>query len=181
MKKVKIVWNEVTVYSKFWAIILFVGVLPASAFYAGMRVERLIDEQRNLLESSSQVLYQSERGTCRLSDCSLQNVNNKTSIPASTIEVVSPKQGDHIDPKQPVKVIWNISPNFPLTDVTILLLDSGGHAVSKMVTAPANHGSATVSLPAKLSRTPYSILIQGAAKSVAGGSTPFAYSGDFYL
>ena len=72
MKEIHIVWNEVTAHSRFWAIVLFVGVLPGSAFYAGVRVERLRNEQNRLTQFSQQTLFQSEHGMCRISDCTLQ-------------------------------------------------------------------------------------------------------------
>jgi hypothetical protein len=196
MKEIHIVWDKVTAHSRFWAIVVFIGILPASAFYVGLRVERMNEESQRLTAISQRTLYQSEHGMCRISDCTLQPADNSqttiqdsstqdSSTQTSSINVISPKQGDRVSPSKPINVIWNTSGNFALTKVSILLLDSNGQAVSKPVVVSASIGSATIKLPAtlskKLTKSPYSILIQGATNSTAGNDMPFAYSGDFYL
>lgn len=184
MKEVHIVWNKVTAHSRFWAVVIFVGVIPATAFYAGIRVESYSNYNAQLSRSAQQILYRSERGLCRVSDCTLQTTDNSnTTTPASTstIKVVVPKQGQHINSQSSVQVIWNISPNFPTTQVSILLLDASGHAASKLVKAPAKAGSAALGIPTKPANSPYVVLIQGMAQSGPSSGMPFAYSGEFYI
>ena len=82
MEKIHIVWNEVTSYSRFWAIVLFIGVLPGTAFYVGVRVERSREQEAQLTQASQRILVQSQRGMCRVSDCTIQSV---VAIPSSTI------------------------------------------------------------------------------------------------
>lgn len=186
-KRVKIIWNKSTPHSRFWALLFFVGVLPAASFYAGVKVEELNRDQEVLQRSSYEVLFQSEHGNCRISDCTIQPIENakkaagatNTTIPA--IQVVSPKQGDRLDSKTSVKVIWNTSPSSSIDKVSVLLLDSNGRAVSKSITVSASTGSTTISRPAKLSGAPFTILIQGLTKSKTDSDMPFAYSGEFYL
>jgi len=179
MKEMNIVWNKVTTHSRFWAILLFIGVLPASAFYAGQRVERLKNEQSQLYQFSQQTMFQSERGMCRISDCTIQElVGNKK---VDSIQVTSPKSGEKVSPKSPLKVTWNISSGFSYAQVSVLLLDSKGKSASKVVKVKSSAGSAIVALPAKLSKDPYTVLIQGVAASSTISNIPFAYSGEFNL
>ena len=186
MKEINIVWNKVTVHSRFWAIILFIGVLPSLAFYAGIKVDNLINTQQQLAQLSEQTLFQSEHGMCRVSDCTIQSAVEGTKIVSGAnlspaIKVVSPQEGDHVNPKSSVKVIWNVAPGSSVTNVSVLLLDSTGHAASRVVTAPVSAGFANIEIPAKVSKTPYTVLIQSATRLTSGQDVPFAYSGEFYL
>ncbi len=186
MKEINIVWNKVTVHSRFWAIILFIGVLPSLAFYAGIKLDNLINTQDQLAQLSKQTLFQSEHGMCRISDCTIQSVAGGGKIVpgvnvSPAIKVVSPQEGDHVSPKSPVKVIWNVAPGSSVTHVSVLLLDSTGHAASRVVTAPVSAGFANIDVPAELSKTPYTVLIQSATKLTSSQDVPFAYSGEFYL
>ncbi len=74
MEKIHIVWNEVTSYSRFWAIVLFIGLLPGTAFYIGIRVERSKWQEAQLTQASQHILVQSQRGMCRVSDCTIQSL-----------------------------------------------------------------------------------------------------------
>ena len=180
MKEINIVWNKVTAHSRFWALVLFLGVLPLLAFYAGLKVETYKVEQDRLTGGSQQILFQSEHCMCRISDCTIQNLSNELTAP-QTIEITSPKQGSHISPKSPIKVSWSVSPNFSSPQVSILLLDSNGRAASKPVIVPSRSGSATIQVPTKVTKDPYTILIQAASQPAGSNDVPFSYSGELYL
>ncbi|MEI6396713.1 MAG: hypothetical protein WCO48_01400 [Candidatus Taylorbacteria bacterium] len=179
MKEINIIWDKVTPHSRFWAIIIFIGVLPAMAFYVGMVVEKMNETQSQLYQFSQETLLQSSRGMCRISDCTLQDILGAKK--SDSIQVVSPKQGDHINLKSSVKVVWNTSPDFTSKQVALLLLDSKGNAASKTVKATTTVGSTTISLSVKASKEPYTVLIQGVKGTSTMKEVPFAYSGEFYL
>ncbi len=189
MKEIHIVWNKVTAHSRFWALVLFLGVLPAVFFYIGVHVERLSNEQNRLTNLSEQTLFKSQHGMCRLSDCSIQGATTLDPViaPVSTstvanpvINVISPKQGEKLSTKAAIKVAWTITPKTASTTLSVLLLDSTGHAATKPVIVKASRGSINLALPSKISKLPYTVLIQTTSMSTRGDA-PFAYSGDFYL
>jgi len=102
MKKIKIIWNKPTAHSRFWSLILFLGILPSAAFYTGIRVQALKREQEIIQKSSYQILFQSERGICRVSDCTIQGggavkASSTTSMPV--INIISPRQGERLTQK----------------------------------------------------------------------------------
>lgn len=63
----KIKWNEVTWYSRWAAIILLIGVLPAWTFYLGTRYEEVViillqqGDQGTYHVASKTVLHQQSR------------------------------------------------------------------------------------------------------------------------
>ncbi len=52
-------FNEVTWYSRFGAIILFLGVIPATVFYVGVEYGRFIQLEENLVSSDTAVIIKS--------------------------------------------------------------------------------------------------------------------------
>ena len=186
MKELNIVWDKVTTHSRFWALVIFLGVLPALAFYAGIRTEKLHNEQESLTIMSQQTIFKSEHGMCRVSDCTLQPLsgiyqNSAKALSSEGINIISPKKGDHIDPKAPMKVMWNITPTSSISRLSILLLDSNGKAVIRPVVVPVSSSSASIILPKNISQNTYFVLIQAVDSTGATKNTPFVYSGDFYL
>jgi hypothetical protein len=68
MKEVEIVWDKVTAHSRFWSIIIFIGVLPAFCFYIGMKVQGIIDENSKIYTSSTQTVFNTEHAKTYLPD-----------------------------------------------------------------------------------------------------------------
>ena len=186
MKEINIVWDKVTAHSRFWALVIFIVVLPALAFYTGILTEKLNNEQESLAIMSQQTIFKSEHGMCKVSDCTMQPLtgtdqNTTSQRPSGVVDIVSPKKGDHINPKTPLKVIWNAQASSTVSRLSVLLIDDTGQAVSKPVLVPTSLGSTTIDLPKKISKTAYSVLIQPVDINGSTNNTPFVYSGDFYL
>ncbi len=60
MKEIHIIWDKVTAHSRFWSIVIFIGIIPALSFYAGMKMRGYRDANIQVYQSSTQSLYEAE-------------------------------------------------------------------------------------------------------------------------
>ena len=179
MKTLYKVFNTVTFHSRIVAIVLFIGVIPACAFWAGLKVAKMGFDEQRIQQLTAQTLYDAQNNICwtRVNSCP-QSLTQPQATDA-TISVTSPIKGEKIDPALPITVSWNTSGNFPYQKMAILILDSTGRAAAKTVTTE-NIGRVNIPAPTKITKSPYSILVQ-AVSATKNSDTPFAYSESFYF